>query len=63
MILTRTYSDIDTWVRLICAFRAHIKLSICGNIFSELKKLSLLFQLLKKNFSKMEINVCPKSIH
>ena len=36
----------------MCALRAHIKLSIFGNIFSEIEKAVITFSILKKIFSK-----------
>ena len=36
----------------MCALRAHIKLSIFGNIFSGIEKIVIIFSILEKIFSK-----------
>ena len=41
----------------MCALRAHIKLSIFWNIFSEIEKTINTFSISNKNFSKNE-NYC-----
>ena len=41
-------------VRLMCALRAHIKLSIFGNIFLGIEKTVITFSILEKIFSKNE---------
>ena len=41
----------------MCALRAHIKLSIFGNIFLEIEKAVNTFSILEKIFSKNE-NYC-----
>ena len=46
------------WVRLMCALRAHIKLSIFRNIFSKIEKVVITFSILKKIFSKIESLMC-----
>ena len=38
----------------MCALRAHIKLSIFGNIFLGIKKIVITFSILEKFFSKNE---------
>ena len=43
-----------TRVWLMCALRAHIKLFIFGNIFSEIEKAVITFSILEKFFSKNE---------
>ena len=40
------------WVRLTCALRAHIKLSIFRNLFSGIEKAVITFSILEKFFSK-----------
>ena len=40
----------------MCAFRAYIKLSIFKNIFFRIEKIIIIFLILKKKISKMEIN-------
>ena len=42
------------WVRLTCALRAHVKLSVFGNIFSEIEKAVITFSILEKIFLKTE---------
>ena len=47
-------------VRLMCALRAHIKLSIFENIFSGIEKTIITFSIFEKNISKYrKLNVCP----
>ena len=41
-----------TWVWLICALKAQIKLSIFRNIFSRIKKAVITFSILEKFFFK-----------
>ena len=41
-------------VRLMCVLRAHIKLSVFGNIFSGIEKAVITFSILKKMFLKTE---------
>ena len=39
-------------VRLMCALRAHIKLSIFRNIFSKTEKIGITFSILEKKIFK-----------
>ena len=50
-------SPYTIWVRLMCALRAHIKLSNFRNILSEIEKAVNTFSILEKKFSKNE-NYC-----
>ena len=38
----------------MCAFRAHIKFFVFGNIFSEIEKAVITFSILEKMFPKTE---------
>ena len=49
--VSMTYTNI-TWVWLICALRAQIKLSIFRNIFSRIKKTVIIFSILENFFFK-----------
>ena len=46
--------SIKKWVRLMCAFMAHIKFSIFGNIFSGIEKILITFSIFEKKFFKNE---------
>ena len=46
----------------MCVLRAHIKLSIFGNIFSKIEKVVNTFSILEKTFPKM-INYCVPLEH
>ena len=50
-------------VRLMCALRAHIKLSICGNIFSRIEKVITTFSIPEKIFTQIEILMCALRAH
>ena len=55
----QTKIDNKKWVRLMYAFRTHIKLFNFRNILSEIKKIVIIFSILeKKKFSKIKINIC-----
>ena len=42
----------------MCALRAHIKFSICGNIFSGIEKAVNIFSILKKIFPNIGGLMC-----
>ena len=48
----------------MCVLKTHIKLSIFRNIFLEIEKIVITFSIFEIFFfSKMKINVCPKSTY
>ena len=47
----------------MCALRAHIKLSVFGNIFSGIEKAVITFSILEKIFPKTEKLMCALRTH
>ena len=47
----------------MCALRAHIKLSVFGNIFSGIEKAVITFSILEKMFLKTESLMCTLRAH
>ena len=45
-------------ILLMCALRAHIKLSVFGNIFSRIEKVMIVFSIFEKMFLKTESLMC-----
>ena len=45
------------WVPLMCLLGTHIKFFIFKNIFSEIKKIIIIFSNLEKKISKIKINM------
>ena len=50
-------------VRLMCDLRAHIKLSISGNIFSGIEKTVVIFSILEKFFFQKWKLICALRAH
>ena len=47
----------------MCALRAHIKLSVFGNIFSGIEKAVIIFLIFEKMFLKTENLICALRAH
>ena len=47
----------------MCALRAHIKFSICGNIFSKIEKAVITFSIPEKIFPQIESLMCALRAH
>ena len=47
----------------MCALRAHIKLSVFGNIFLGIEKAVITFSILEKMFPKTENLICALRAH
>ena len=60
---SRGFGFIYIWILLMCALRAHIKLSVFGNIFSRIEKVMTAFSISEKIFPKTENLMCALRAH
>ena len=62
-IVSQKYIYIYIWILLMCALRAHIKLSVFRNIFSRIEKVMTAFLIPEKIFPKTKNLICTLRTH